>query len=186
MFDTLDYLKHGNERQRRAFEVIEAHSLFFILREYDPLLAGTIPIGIDIESSDLDILCCWKNREAFLEDLIEHFSSLPDFRLKAADIRGRDTIIVNFNVEEFAIEIFGQSRPSREQEGFRHMLIEHELLLIHGEEFRAEIIRLKKEGIKTEPAFAKILKLEGDPFEALLKLEGRANAFLPRSPLDAE
>jgi hypothetical protein len=170
MFETLDYLRNGNTRQQHALSVIEKHLVFLILKEYDPLLAGTIPIGIDIETSDLDILCCWKNREAFLEDMIEHFSGQQNFQLRAVNIRGRDTIIVNFKLEEFEIEIFGQNRPSREQEGFRHMLVEHKLLLEHGEEFRQEIIRLKKEGMKTEPAFARALKLEGDPYEALLKL----------------
>ncbi len=171
MFETLDYLRHGNKRQLRALSVIERYSLFTILSSYDPLLAGTIPIGIDIETSDLDILCCWKNRETFLEDMIEHFSGQQNFRLKSVNIRGRDTIVVNFTLEAFEIEIFGQNRPSREQEGFRHMLIENKLLLEHGEEFRQEIIRLKKDGMRTESAFAKLLKLEGDPYDALLNLE---------------
>lgn len=170
MFYTLDYLRTGSERQQRALRVIEKHSLFSILKPYDPLLAGTIPIGIDIETSDLDILCHWKNREAFIEHLIEHFSGQQNFRLRAVKIRGCDTVIVNFKLEEFEIEIFGQNIPSREQEGFRHMLIEHKLLIQHGEDFRQEIIRLKNEGMKTEPAFAKVLKLEGDPYEALLTI----------------
>lgn len=171
MFDSLHYLQDGNERQRRAFSVIEKYQLFSILEAYDPILVGTIPIGVDIESSDLDILCCWKNREAFLEDLIEHFSLHDNFRLKATSIRGRDTVIVNINLEEFPIEIFGQDRPTREQEGYRHMVVEHKLLMERGEEFRQEIIRLKREGMKTEPAFAKALNIVGDPYEELLKLE---------------
>lgn len=170
MFETLDYLRNGTARQQRALNVIEKHSLFSILKEYDPLLAGTVPIGIDIETSDLDILCCWKKRESFLEDLIEHFSVQPNFRLRAVNIRGRDSIIVNFKLEEFEIEIFGQDLPTREQDAFRHMLVEHKLLLDRGDEFRQEIIRLKREGMKTEPAFAKVLKLDGDAYEALLRL----------------
>jgi hypothetical protein len=171
MFETLDYLRSGNERQQRALRVIEEHKLFSILSPYDPLLAGTIPIGVDIDSSDLDVLCYWRNREMFLEDMIEHFSPQQHFRLRAVNIRGRDSIIVNFRLEEFEIEIFGQNQPSREQEGFRHLMIEHKLLLEHGEELREEVIRLKKEGMKTEPAFAKALKLDGDPYEALLRFE---------------
>jgi hypothetical protein len=171
MFETLDYLRNGNERQQQALRVLEEHKLFSILSPYDPLLAGTIPIGVDIDSSDLDILCHWENREMFLEDMIEYFSTQQNFRLRAVNIRGRDSIVVNFGLEEFEIEIFGQNRPSREQEGFRHMVIEHKLLLEHGEELRKEVIRLKNEGMKTEPAFAKALKLDGDPYEALLRFE---------------
>lgn len=51
------------------------------------------------------------------------------------------------------------------------MLIEHQILLEKGESFRQEIISLKKQGIKTEPAFAQLLGLSGDPYEAILRLE---------------
>jgi hypothetical protein len=41
----------------------------------------------------------------------------------------------------------------------------------HGERFKNEVIKLKKQGIKTEPAFASLLGLPGDPYGALLKFE---------------
>jgi hypothetical protein len=50
------------------------------------------------------------------------------------------------------------------------MLIEHSLLTEKGEHFRQEIIKLKRQGLKTEPAFAKLLGLDGDPYKAILKL----------------
>ncbi len=51
------------------------------------------------------------------------------------------------------------------------MIIEHKILSSKGDEFRAEIIRLKQDGLKTEPAFAKMLGLQGNPYEELLKFE---------------
>ena len=50
------------------------------------------------------------------------------------------------------------------------MIIEHKLLNLYGENFTKEIVRLKKQGLKTEPAFVKVLNLEGDPYEQLLLL----------------
>jgi len=50
------------------------------------------------------------------------------------------------------------------------MLIEHKLLSTKGEKFRQDIIDLKNQGYKTEPAFAKLLGLGGDAYEELLKL----------------
>lgn len=50
------------------------------------------------------------------------------------------------------------------------MLVEYKLLQQHGEDFRQQVVALKKAGIKTEPAFAKLLQLPGDPYEALLQL----------------
>lgn len=51
------------------------------------------------------------------------------------------------------------------------MLIEYNLLKTYGDPFRERIIQLKKQGIKTEPAFAQLLGLKGDPYLALLDLE---------------
>jgi len=51
------------------------------------------------------------------------------------------------------------------------MLILHRLLQERGEAFRREIIALKQRAYKTEPAFAKALGLEGDPYLALLRYE---------------
>jgi hypothetical protein len=48
------------------------------------------------------------------------------------------------------------------------MLIEHHLLNYYDEEFRLKIVSLKEQGYKTEPAFAKVLNLKGDPYQALL------------------
>ena len=48
------------------------------------------------------------------------------------------------------------------------MLIEYRLLRERGEMFRQEIIALKKQGHKTEPAFAIALGLKGDPYRELL------------------
>ena len=55
-FETLDYLKDGNEKQRRAHQVLASHSVIESLVGFDPLLIGTIPLNIDIEKSDLDIM----------------------------------------------------------------------------------------------------------------------------------
>ena len=41
---------------------------------------------------------------------------------------------------------------------------------ISGENARKQIIKLKKLGLKTEPAFAKYFNLKVDPFNELLKL----------------
>ena len=48
------------------------------------------------------------------------------------------------------------------------MIIEHEILQSKGGIFRLEIIKLKQNGYKTEPAFAFLLGLKGDPYIELL------------------
>jgi hypothetical protein len=55
-----------------------------------------------------------------------------------------------------------------EQVAYRHMVVEWNILAANDDNFRGEIIRLKKSGMKTEPAFAQLLQLDGDPYQALL------------------
>lgn len=74
-------------------------------------------------------------------------------------------------MDGFEIEIFGQTIPTKQQFAYRHMMVEHNLLNKYGEVFRQQIIELKRQGHKTEPAFAIALNLTGDPYMELLKFE---------------
>lgn len=169
-FGNIHYLQHGSAVQQKAYKTLVAHNLFNILKDFDPILTGTIPIHIDIEGSDLDIACCWSDKEIFIDHLNQHLSTFDGFAIRELLTGGYQTVLANFTLGEFPVEIFAQNRPSREQESFRHMVIEHELLHTRGEDFRRQIIALKKAGMKTEPAFARLLGLTGDPYTALLNL----------------
>ncbi|MFN1215516.1 DUF4269 domain-containing protein [Chryseobacterium kwangjuense] len=171
-FTTPEYLKSGNETQKRAYEVLRKYRVLEKLSFYSPVLAGTIPIGIDIEESDLDIICEVDLRfeEDFLDEII--FSRLipPGIDVKVENImvRGEKCIVLNFMLEEFPVEIFGQNKPSLQQYAYRHMMAEYRILNEKGEDFKQKIIELKKQGIKTEPAFGLLMGLE-NPYEDLLK-----------------
>lgn len=71
-------------------------------------------------------------------------------------------------LEGFPIEIFGQNKPTTQQNAYLHMVAEYKILQEKGEKFKQKIIELKKQGIKTEPAFGMLLGLE-NPYEDLLK-----------------
>lgn len=170
-FDTIEYLKEGTTRQREAYRVLTEHKVLAKLEPFTPILVGTIPINIDIETSDLDIVCYWTNKQAFSAVVRDRFGSEQAFRLREPSTPERDVVVANFRLDEFDIEIFGQNIPVKQQMGYRHMLIEHNLLLEHGETFREEIIALKRKGYKTEPAFGLLLGLQGDPYVELLAFE---------------
>ncbi len=168
-FLNLEYLSSGNPRQRLAYKELQDLRLFDLLKDFDPLLAGTIPIGIDLPGSDLDVLCCCLDHEHFAQLLKFHFQQYPSFRMKRFHREGVETSLCNFFAPNFEIEIFAQDEATHQQRGFQHMLIEHRILQERGPAFRDQIIRLKQSGVKTEPAFAQLLGLQGDPYEALLK-----------------
>lgn len=170
-FTKIDYLKSGNERQKRAYQVLSKHHLIEKLKRYSPVLAGTIPIEIDIEGSDLDIICVadLKFKEDFLNDILNCIPHDAEIKVEYPILDGENWITINFMLEEFPIEIFGQNKPVKEQNAYRHMLAEYRILQEKRDDFKQQIIELKKQGVKTEPAFGILLKLE-NPYEDLLKL----------------
>ncbi|AWG26621.1 DUF4269 domain-containing protein [Flavobacterium kingsejongi] len=168
-FTTLCYLETGNLRQQKAFRVLTDHTILDCISDFDPLLVGTIPIAIDLPSSDLDIICCWTDKIAFRNVLIAAFSHHEKFRATETIIAEIPTVLCHFILDSFEIEIFGQPLPTRKQSGYRHMLIEHRLLEQKGSGFRQQVVALKAKGHKTEPAFALLLGLLGDPYAALLE-----------------
>jgi len=170
-FLNIDYLKIGTSTQKKAFEVLNENLILQKLSEFKPILIGTIPININIASSDLDIACYWKSKADFIETITKNFSKEKEFQIQERKISGLNSIVANFLIANFKIEIFGQNIPVQEQFGFRHMIIEAKILEEKGEDFRQKIIELKKQGIKTEPAFAQLLDLKGNPYEALLNLK---------------
>lgn len=168
-FNTINYLKTGNPKQILAFEVLTQNKTLSNLAEFDPILVGTIPINIDIENSDLDIICYWKNKTEFAEKLTAFFGGENEFQIRESLINNQETVIANFKISAFEIEIFGQNIPTKNQNGYKHMLIEYEILKAKDENFRLEIIKLKQNGYKTEPAFAYLLGLNRDPYSQLLE-----------------
>lgn len=167
-FTTIEYLKSGNAKQIEAYETLTNHEVLNVLGAFEPILVGTIPINIDIESSDLDIICYWQNKNDFIEKVTSLFRNKPHFKITEATINQEEAVLANFKLDNFEIEIFAQNIPTQNQNGYKHMIIEYQILQSRDESFRQEIIKLKKSGYKTEPAFGKLLGLKNDPYQELL------------------
>lgn len=149
------------------------------LKAFSPVLCGTIPLNINVAGSDLDIICEATNFERLENILLQHYAQIADFSIRYAEIKHVPSLIANFSSEDFKIEVFAQATPVKQQYAFRHMCVEKRILGLAGDFFRQQVIRLKAEGVKTEPAFAQLLKLQGDPYDALLELESyRDNKIL--------
>lgn len=167
-FKDISYLKDGNNRQKSAYQTLINHRVFEKLAAFNPILTGTIPINIDIPESDLDIICYWQNVTHFITELEKSFSKEQSFNLRQETINAQKTVIANVWIGDFEIEIFGQNTPTVEQNAYKHLLVEYQILEEKGENFRQKVVALKKQGNKTEPAFAKLLGLEGNPYISLL------------------
>lgn len=170
-FNTIDYLKYGNIRQKEAYFVLKDLLIFENLKLYNPILTGTIPLEIDLPESDLDIICECRNHTEFSKVISSLFADKNEFKIKSKNYKGIKSTIAKFKTEKFDIEIFGQNIPTQLQNAYRHMLIEYTILKRKEPEFKSNIIKLKQQGLSTEAAFAKLLGLIGNPYDELLNLE---------------
>jgi len=139
-------------------EVLEEVLLF------KPVIVGTYPIGINIESSDIDVIISYKDLN-HMKELLMVYKDYDNFSIKLEDV-----LVCNFKASGFEFEIYVDTKPIETFNSYRHLVIERDLLNYFGQDFRQEIIELKRKGVKTEPAFAALLGLFGNPYDALLKL----------------
>lgn len=174
----ISYLRRGAGCQQQAYEALRALGVLRHLSPFTPRLVGTIPLDIDVEGSDLDIICEAHDLDAFARLVTSRYAGRPGFRLRRKVINDSPTVVANFNFAGFPVEIFGQPRPVTAQNAYRHMLVEARLLAIGGQAARRAIRQLKQSGLKTEPAFARHFRIEGDPYQALLALASLSEAEL--------
>ncbi|MEN7549584.1 DUF4269 domain-containing protein [Rapidithrix thailandica] len=167
----LTYLQKGTPRQQKAYQAIQLSKVFSHLKPYSPVLAGTIPLGIDTETSDLDILYCTNNLNALSKQVYSLYQHYDEFSIRHQSIREQQVVVTNFYFSGFEFEIFAQNTASHSQHAYRHMVQEYRLLRLFGNPLRELVYQLKRQGVKTEPAFAQCLQLKGDPYLALLEME---------------
>lgn len=158
-------------------EALARVGLLDLLAAFDPHVAGTPPLGIDVAGSDIDVLCHAPDPAAFAAHLWEFLRHEHDFTLWQWSGEARP-VLAGFTAHGWDFEIFGHVLPVSEQAGYRHFRIEERLLALGGEPFRAAIMALRLAGAKTEPAFATLLGLPGNPYAALLDLEAEDDARL--------
>lgn len=174
-FEHIVYLQHGSAIQQRVFNLIQHKKILYHLKSIQPVIAGTIPLNLYIPGkSDVDILGYHDDLSGVEKILLKHFSRHTNFDVNIKPLRGEPSLISRFGIEGIPIEVFVQNIPVARQYGYRHLLVEHWLLQVHGEQLRQRILDHKQSGIKTEPAFALALDLPGDPYEALLEFENDA------------
>jgi Domain of unknown function (DUF4269) len=166
----ISYLSRGTPRQRSAYANIRSLKVLESLAEFDPVVASTVCIDIDIPSSDLDIICEVHDPIAFESKLREIFRNLRSFQVRRSGA-GSGVVVASFFHCEWEYEVFGQPIPVERQNAYRHMQQTFRVVSLGGEVWRDAIRTLKIKGLKTEPAVALALGLEGDPYEAVLSLE---------------
>lgn len=165
-------IRDGSESQMRAYSTVyDELAIFLRLQRHDPMWVGTFPIDVDVETSDIDIICNPANLRAFIHDVRAAYSFKEGFKLTWKAVQQIPTIIVRFTCNDFLIELFAQPKSVEEQMAYIHMLVEARLLAIGGESSKETIRELKRGGLKTEPAFAVHFGIGGEnPYQSLITL----------------
>lgn len=168
-FKCWNSLLDQSETQRSVRSVLFETGIFDRMERFSPIVCGSYPLDIALGGSDLDISCYAENLESYIYFALDNFKESENFYLKIKEIRSRPSVIVRFTHKEQMIEIFTQSIPVEQQHGYLHMVIEWHILQEMGRSFKEDLMALRREGIKTEPAFAHLLRLKGDPYISLLE-----------------
>lgn len=165
------FLAKGTKRQLAAFHALETLDIFSVLKDFSPVVAGSVPLDVDLPGSDLDIICFSENLEAFADTVTRRFGGFENFDLKHTVKYGLPTVIARFSgPNDFPIEIFAQGQSVFRQAAVIHLLVEARLLAFAAQGARERIRQLKGAGRSTEEAFADCFALPGEPYEELLKI----------------
>ena len=167
-FLNIEYLKNGSTTQKKVYKIITKFNIIEQLKQFSPILVGTFPLGINIETSDIDIIGATNDFSGAFDYLVKNFSEFHDFKIQLNDQDQIKYILCSFWIKRFRIEIFLENKNPKEQIAYKHMLIEENILNQKDENFKQKIIDLKNKGLKTEEAFGLLLGLDGDPFQKLL------------------
>jgi hypothetical protein len=163
---------------RRSYEDALAEcGVLEVLAPFDPRVAGTPPLGLDLPGSDIDVLCFAPDARIFSDIVWHAFSDAPAFIAKQWVDPPR-AVVVSFEAAGWQIQLYGEAIPVERQRGWRHFAVERRLLAFGGHDLRAAVLTLRQRGMKTERAFAAVLGLRGDPYVALLDLGERADQLL--------
>ncbi len=169
-----------NTEKSKAFSDLQSSAILKDFKQYRPLVAGTIPLGVEVADSDLDILMTSENLHELRDQLTQSYCSEENFSTSIKAFSGADTLLCSFTHQRRDFEVFAQNFESVQQSAYAHFQIEERLLKIKGQNFRQQILKLRQEGLKTEPAFATALGIDADPYLTLLKLQKLSNRDLQR------
>ena len=166
-------------------EVLADLGILRDLAGFGATVIGTPPLGLDLPESDIDVACHAPDAGEFVAALRRLYGASEGFGLRSKTVRSVESTICTFRHLDWTIEVFGQALSLERQHGVRHFRLEQRLLALFGQSFRAEVMALRARGLKTEPAFAEVLGLPGDPYEALLGLEALSDDALRALRLEA-
>jgi hypothetical protein len=158
-------------------DAINALNILSDLADFDPHVAGTLPLGLQTNGSDIDILCSSDDLDSLTERVWSLYAAESGFRMWRWASAGRP-VVASFEAHGWEFEIFGSTEPVEHQQGWRHFEVERRLLLLAGEPLRSRVMKLRQAGFKTEPAFWSALNRSGSAYCGMLSFHNFSDDHL--------
>ncbi|WP_040844787.1 DUF4269 domain-containing protein, partial [Nitrospirillum viridazoti] len=115
---------HNRRTEKPSYqEALALTGLMEALAAFNPRVAGTPPLGLDLPSSDIDILCHAWDPTALAAALWTVGADWEGFTLHQWRQAPRP-IIARFRAHGWAFEVFGSPEPVETQAGWRHFMVE--------------------------------------------------------------
>ncbi len=165
----------------RAMATVAGSGLLDGLRDYDPVVAGPCPLGLDGPECDVDVLCCGPPTSAFVEQVAATVPDAQAFAWHRVTFDDHpDVVVITLRLDDLPVEVVAQALPTREQLPYRRLVVERRLLALGGSRLQTRVRdeRLGPDLVEVEIAFARALGLDGDPVTAILRLESHTDAQL--------
>lgn len=151
----------------KAKNAIFHSRILHLLVDYSPQVVSTILVELDTDQSDIDIVCEYQQQANFAANFSSYFGNYDSYSFKIYP----EYVIGHFTESGFLFEVYAAQIPVTQQLAYRHYQVMKRLVELGGEPLKQKIRALKYEGLKTEAAICEVLKLNGDPYDAVLELE---------------
>lgn len=155
------------ENDADLFAWLSKTSFLAKLAPWQAMFSGSIPIGVHLDDSDLDVLLYSSSPKSAIDEINHVMKDIGDISWKkrsTSDLEYVGRLAGGSRV----IEFFISNVPSVKQNSHRHLLSEYLLLVKEGDGLRAKVKALKMQGASTEEAFCQALGIAGDPYRGLL------------------
>ncbi|WP_454630923.1 DUF4269 domain-containing protein [Bradyrhizobium cenepequi] len=156
---------------------ISSSGMLEVLGAFDPRVVGTLPLGLSVPGSDIDVICHALDPTAFAQAIWKQYQSCDGFLLYQW-LSSTRPVVARFEWGGWPFEVFGDPRPVKQPHGWLHFEIEKRLLDLDDGRLRKAVLLQRSLGIKTEPAFAAVLGIAGDPYRGLLELASETDMQL--------
>ncbi|MGY4314884.1 hypothetical protein ACVWW1_004211 [Bradyrhizobium sp. JR3.5] len=158
---------------------VTSSAVMELLKPFDPRIVGTLPLGLAVPGSDIDIVCHAPDPNAFADIVWTHCQSADDFVLYRW-AKGTCPAIARFVWDGWPFELFGDQRPVNQQQGWIHFEAERRLLALDNGRLRRAVGKLRADGLKDRACVRRLARDTGRSLSRVARTRCRSGRRVAR------